>query len=172
MLLGAVLALLLLVCANVANLLLARAAARRRELAVRAAIGAGRARLVRQLLTESMVLALAGGLLGCGVAWAMLRTLIVLAPEGLLRAGRTALDGRVLLFALAASLAAALLFGMAPALERPRAESLAGSRVAGAARTLFRRCLVAAGGYFPGVADRRVALCTQLLEAPERTAGL
>jgi len=83
-------------------------------------------------------------LLGCGVAWAMLRTLIVLAPEGLLRAGRTALDGRVLLFALAASLAAALLFGMAPALERPRAESLAGSRVAGAARTLFRRCLVAA----------------------------
>jgi predicted permease len=144
MLLGAVLALLLLVCANVANLLLARAAARRRELAVRAAIGAGRARLIRQLLTESLVLALAGGLLGCGVAWAMLRTLILMAPEGLLRAGRTALDGRVLLFALAASVVAALLFGMAPALERPRAESLAGSRVAGASRTLFRRFLVAA----------------------------
>jgi predicted permease len=144
MLMGAVLALLLLVCANVANLLLARAAARRRELAVRAAIGAGRARLVRQLLTESLVLALAGGLLGCGVAWAMLRALIALAPDGLLRAGRTSLDGRVLLFALAASLAAALLFGMAPVLERPRAESLAGSRVAGAARTFFRRSLVAA----------------------------
>ena len=144
MLLGAVLALLLLVCANVANLLLARAAARRRELAVRAAIGAGRARLIRQLLTESLVLALAGGVLGCGVAWAMLRALVLLAPEGLLRAGRTSLDGRVLLFALAASLAAALLFGMAPALERPRAEALAGSRVAGTARTLFRRSLVAA----------------------------
>jgi predicted permease len=144
MLLGAVLALLLLVCANVANLLLARAAARRRELAVRAAIGPGRARLVRQLLTESLALALAGGLLGCGVAWAMLRTLIALAPDGLLRAGRTVLDGRVLLFALAASLAAALLFGMAAALERPRAEALAGSRVAGTARTFFRRFLVAA----------------------------
>jgi predicted permease len=142
MLLGAVLAVLLLVCANVANLLLARAAARRRELAVRAAIGAGRGRLIRQMLTESLVLALTGGLAGCGIAWALMRALLALAPDSLLR-DRTAVDARVLLFALAASLAAALLFGMAPALERPRAEALAGSRVAGAARTLFRRLLVA-----------------------------
>ncbi len=67
-----------------------------------------------------------------------------MAPDGLLRAGRTALDGRVLLFALAASTAAALLFGMAPALERPRAQALAESRIAGSARTLFRRLLIAA----------------------------
>jgi predicted permease len=143
MLFGAVLALLLLVCANVANLLLARAAARRRELAVRAAIGAGRGRLIRQMLTESLVLALAGGLAGCGIAWALMRALVAMAPEGLLRVDRTGVDGRVLLFALAASMAAALLFGMAPALERPRAEALAGARVAGTARTLFRRLLVA-----------------------------
>ncbi len=144
MLFGAVLALLLLVCANVANLLLARAAARRRELAIRAAIGAGRARLIRQLLTESLVLAVTGGLAGCGIAWAMLRVLVGMAPEGLLRVDRTGLDARVLLFALGASLVAAILFGLAPALERPHAEALTGARVASPARTLFRRALVAA----------------------------
>jgi predicted permease len=143
MLFGAVLAVLLLVCANVANLLLARAAARRRELAVRAAIGAGRGRLIRQMLTDSLVLALSGGVAGCGLAWALMRALVAMAPEGLLRPDRTGVDGRVLLFALTASLAAALLFGMAPALERPRAETLAGSRVAGVARTRFRKLLVA-----------------------------
>jgi predicted permease len=142
MLLGAVLALLLLVCANVANLLLARAMARRRELAVRAAIGAGRGRLIRQTLTESLVLALGGCAAGCGLAWALLRALVAMAPEGLLRVERTGVDGRVLLFALGASLAAALLFGMAPALERPQAEALTGSRVAGHTRALFGRLLV------------------------------
>ncbi len=142
MLFGAVLALLLLVCANVANLLLARAAARRREMAVRAAIGAGRGRLIRQTLTESLVLALTGGLAACGIAWVLMRALVAMAPEGLLRVERTGVDARVLLFALAASIAAALIFGMAPALERPRAEALAGARVAGSARTLSRRLLV------------------------------
>ena len=144
MLLGAVMALLLLVCANVANLLLARAAARRRELAVRTAIGAGRWRLVRQMLTESLVLAIAGGVAGCGAGWILLRIFVGLAPEGLLRVDRTGFDARTLLFALAASIAAAVLFGAVPALERPRAEWLAGARIAGAARTLFRRVLVAA----------------------------
>ncbi len=144
LLFGAVLALMLLVCANVANLLLARAAVRRREMAVRAAIGASRGRLIRQMLTESVVLAMAGGAAGCGVAWGLLRVLVAMAPESLLRAGRTGVDARVLLFALAASVIAALLFGLAPALERPHAEALAGSRVAGSARTLFRRLLVSA----------------------------
>ncbi len=144
MLFGAVLALLLLACANVANLLLARSAARRREFAVRAAIGAGRGRLVRQLLTESLMLALAGGAAGCALAWALMRALLAMAPEGLLRAGRTGMDARVMWFALAASLATALLCGLAPALERPRAAALAGARVAGATRTLFRNLLVAA----------------------------
>lgn len=144
MLFGSVLALLLVACANVANLLLARAAARRRELAMRAAIGAGRGRLIRQTLTESLVLGIAGGAAGCATAWLLLRIFVRLAPEGMLRLSQARIDVRVLLFALAASMASAVLFGMAPALERPRAEFLAGWHTAGAARTLFRKVLISA----------------------------
>jgi putative ABC transport system permease protein len=144
MLLGAVLALLLVASTNVANLLLSRAAARRWELAVRAAIGAGRGRLVRQSLIESLMLGIGGGLAGCGLAWGLLRVFLHLAPEGLLRPDRTAIDTRVLAFALAISIGATLLFGIAPALEKPRAETLAGRRSMGPARTLFRRVLIAA----------------------------
>jgi predicted permease len=144
MLLGAVLALLLVSCANVANLLLARAATRRRELALRMAIGAGRRRLFRQMLTESLLLGLSGGLAGCGAAWVLLRAFVRLAPEGLLRLNQARINPRVLLFALAASLACALLFGMAPALDRPRAEALTGWHAAGPAPTLFRKFLIAA----------------------------
>ena len=143
MLLGAVLGLLLLACANVANLLLARAAARRRELAVRAAIGAGRGRLIRQMMTESLMLGLAGGAAGCGVAWALLRTFVALAPDGMMRIEQARIDLRALLFALVASGASALLFGLAPVMDRPRAEWLAGGR-ATPARTLFRKALVSA----------------------------
>jgi len=144
MLFGSVLALLLVACANVANLLLARAAARRRELAMRAAIGAGRGRLIRQTLTESLVLGIAGGAAGCATAWLLLRVFVRLAPNGLLRLEQARIDMRVLLFALAASTAAAVLFGMAPALERPRAEFLAGWHTAGATRTLLRKVLISA----------------------------
>jgi predicted permease len=144
MLLGSVLALLLAACTNVANLMLARAVARRQELAMRAALGAGRARLVRQTLTESLILGLLGGAVGCGAAWGLLRLCISLAPGGLPRLERAQVDLRVLLVALAGSLAAALLFGMAPALERPRAEMLAGWHLGGAARTVFRKALVTA----------------------------
>jgi putative ABC transport system permease protein len=144
LLLAAVLAVLAAACANVANLLLARAAARRAELALRTAIGAGRGRLIRQMLTESLLLGLAGGVAGCGIAWVLLRTFVHLAPEGLLRINRAHLDPRVLLFALIASLVSALLFGAAPALERPDAQSLAGRNAGGAVRTLFRKSLVAA----------------------------
>jgi putative ABC transport system permease protein len=144
MLLGAVFALLLIACANIANLLLARAAARRRELAVRAAIGAGRGRLIRQLLTESLLLGLAGSVGGCGLGWVLLRALVRLAPDGLVGLGLAAIQLRVLLFAPGTSLAAALLFGIAPALEQPRAESLIGWRAAAAAPMALRRCLVAA----------------------------
>jgi predicted permease len=143
MLLGSVLALLLIACANVANLLLARAAARRRELAMRAAIGAGRGRLIRQMVTESLLLGLAGGAAGCGMAWAMVRVFVRLSPEGLLQLEHAHIDLRVLGFALAVSVAAAVLFSIAPALERPRAEALAGWHAAGPVRTLFRKSLVA-----------------------------
>jgi predicted permease len=144
MLLGSVLALLLAACANVANLMLARALARRQELAMRTALGAGRGRLIRQTLTESLIFGLLGGAAGCATAWALLRLCVGLAPGGMLRLEHARIDLRVLLFALAGSLGAALLFGMAPALEQPRAEALAGWHVAGTARTLFRKALVSA----------------------------
>ncbi len=143
MLLGAVVTLLLTTCANVANLLLARAAARRRELAMRAAIGAGRRRLIRQMLTETLLLGLAGGLAGCGTAWVLLHVFIGVVPEGLLHLNRAHIDFRVLLFAAGASLAAALLFGIAPALQRPRPQLLAGRHAAGPMRARFRQTLVA-----------------------------
>ena len=142
MLLAAVLALLLLACANVANLLLARTVARQREWALRMAIGAGRGRLTRQILTESLLLGLTGGVMGCAAAWALLRLFVAMLPEGLLRLDQARIDPRVLLFALAVSLLAALLFGLAPALERPHAAALAGGRATAAARTWFRRALV------------------------------
>ncbi len=144
MLLGSVLGLLLAACTNVANLMLARTVARRQELAMRAALGAGRGRLIRQTLTESLIFGLLGGATGCGAAWALLRLCVNLAPGGMLRLDHARIDLRVLLFALAGSLGAALLFGMAPALERPRAEALAGWRAGGSARTFFRKALVTA----------------------------
>ena len=144
MLLGSVLALLLAASANIANLMLARALARRQELAMRAAMGAGRGRLMRQTLTESLIFGLLGGAAGCGTAWALLRLCISLAPGGMLRLEHARIDLRVLLFALAGSLGAALLFGMAPALESPQAEALAGWHVTGTARTVFRKALVSA----------------------------
>ena len=144
MLLGCVLALLLAACANIANLMLARAVARRQELAMRAALGAGRGRLMRQTLTESLIYGLLGGAAGCGLAWVLLPLCIGLAPKGTLRLEHARIDLRVLLFALAGSLAAALLFGLAPALEPSRAEALAGWHTTGRARTLFRKALVSA----------------------------
>jgi predicted permease len=144
MLFGSGLGLLLAGCANIANLMLARAVARRQELAMRAALGAGRGRLMRQTLTESLIFALLGGAAGCGTAWALLQLCVKLAPGGMLRLEHARIDLRVLLFALAGSLGAALLFGMAPALESPRAEALAGWHMAGKARTLFRKALVSA----------------------------
>ena len=143
-LLAAVLSVLLIACANVANLLLARAAGRRREQAVRAALGAGRARLVRQALTESLLLATAGGAAGCALAFLLLRVFVAIAPEGIPRLNQAAVDLRVLLFTLAASLFAGLLFGLAPAFEKPQAELLAGWRAVGVRGQFFRQALVAA----------------------------
>ncbi len=120
LLFGAVAAVLLIACVNIASLLLARAASRERELAMRAALGARRGRLVRQCLTESAVLALTGGAVGIALASLGLKPFIALWPGGLPRAWEVGLDWRVLLFSLGVSLLSGLLFGVAPALRSPR----------------------------------------------------
>ncbi len=115
--LGAVGVVLILVCVNVANLLLARAATRERELAVRSALGARRGVLARQLLTESGVLALLGGIGGLLVALVGTRTFVRLAPTGIPRVNEIAMDGRVFLFVLGVTVACGLLVGLAPAVH-------------------------------------------------------
>jgi putative ABC transport system permease protein len=122
LLLGAVALLLLIGCVNVANLQLARAAARQRELAVRTALGASRARLVRQMLVESAVLGLAGGALGMVLARGMVRLIVVAAPADVPRIGAAALNLPAVGFALAVSIAVALLFGLAPAAHAARSD--------------------------------------------------
>ncbi|MEX2262573.1 MAG: ADOP family duplicated permease [Bryobacteraceae bacterium] len=141
-LLGSVVCVLLISCANVANLLLARAASRQRENAVRAAIGAPRARLIRQMLTESLLLSVMGAFAGLLLAHGLLRALVAIAPEGIPRLAQAGLDLRVLLFGFAGSALCGILFGLAPALQRPRVEALTGWRVAGGRPKRLRHLLV------------------------------
>jgi predicted permease len=126
MLLGAVTFVLLIACANVANLLLARATTRRREIAIRSAIGAGRGRIVRQLLTESVVLAMGGAVLGVIIGSISIRALLSVNTAGLPRVGergaQVSLDWRVLVFTLSAALATGLLIGIIPAFQSSRAD--------------------------------------------------
>ena len=119
-LLGAVGFVLLIACVNVANLQLSRATSRAREFAIRAALGAGQSRVIRQLLTESILLALAGGALGLILAGWATQAAIRLVPETLPRAQEIGLDGRVLMYTLVASVVAGVLFGLAPALRTAR----------------------------------------------------
>jgi predicted permease len=199
LLLGAVVLVLLIACANIASLLLARAVSRGRELAMRAALGAGRGRLARQCLTESGVLAVMGGALGVTLAAIGIRPFALFWPGGLPRAQEVQLNWRVLLFALAVSLLSGLLFGLAPALRAPArhletlrsgARTLAGStnRLHGAfvaseiaiavillvsagllGRTMIRLSALDPGVDIHNVLTARTALSPATLADPERT---
>jgi putative ABC transport system permease protein len=119
-LLGAVAFVLLIACANVANLLLARAAYRQKEIAVRTALGASRARVVRQLLTESVMLSIVSGLLGLGLSVWLLKLLVAISPPDTPRIDEIGIDMRVFVFTLAVTIVAGLLFGLVPALHTSR----------------------------------------------------
>jgi putative ABC transport system permease protein len=146
---GAAVCVLLIACANLANLVFSRILARQRELAIRSALGAGRSRLVRQLLMESLLLAVAGGMCGSVIGWIGTRALVAVAPDALPRVAHVDVDPAVVGFALAVSLAGGLLFGLIPAwaggktsIERTLRESSRG--VAGRHTDHLRRTLVAA----------------------------
>jgi putative ABC transport system permease protein len=129
---------LLLCCANVANLLLARGSVRARELAVRAALGAGRARIVSQMLTESLVLAAVGGVCGAGIGAVILRVAPSLIPAGLLPAAAAiAFDGRVVIFCAVAAVAVGVLFGLVPAWQATKTSLL--QAIASDSRSSTRR---------------------------------
>jgi putative ABC transport system permease protein len=141
---GVVVAVLLIACANVTSLLMARGAGRERELAVRSALGASRARLVRQALTESLVLSLAGAAAGYLFAQLLLRLFIAIAPAGIPFLNKAQIDGRIVLFTLCISLVCGVFLGLIPALQRPSAEALVTRTTMNSGHAVLRQGLVVA----------------------------
>jgi len=146
-LMGAVIFVLLIACANIANLLLSRAASRQKEIAVRIALGASRRRMIAQFLTESLLLSVAGGIAGIVAAVCSMRLIDRSVPQGLLPVQTFAVDPTVLLFALGMTLVTGVLFGLAPAWQAARGDLhavLKGARASvGGQRQTLRNCLVA-----------------------------
>jgi predicted permease len=143
-LLGLVMAVLLIACANVTSLLLARGASREKELAVRSALGASRMRLARQALTESFTLSVAGGVAGCLFAGLLLRLFIAMAPDGMPFLSKARIDPRILAFALATSLLCAVFIGLLPGMRKAGAEALTGRTRTTMRHAVLRRGLVIA----------------------------
>jgi predicted permease len=149
LLFGTVIGVMLIACVNVAHLQLARAAARGREMAVRSAIGAGPGRLVRQVLTENLVLGIAGAFVGLAFGWITLNTFLAMAPDDIPRLSEVRVDGRVLLFTLVVTVLCSVLFGVGPARRAGRADVTDGLRqnrraVASGVAPRFRSTLVIA----------------------------
>jgi putative ABC transport system permease protein len=143
-LLGAVFAVLLIACANVASLFSARGLARERDLAVRSALGASRTRLIRQALTEALLLAIAGAAAGCLLAELLLRIFIAIAPTGMPFLAQAQLDARIILFTVLLALLCAATFGIVPALQKPNVTRLVAKQTRSASHARLRRFLVAA----------------------------
>ncbi len=140
-LLAAIGTVLLIMCVNLGNLMLARATARSREMAVRSALGAGSWRLVRQVLTESLAISLAGGLAGLGLAYVAIRALVAAAPIDLPRLDEVHMDLRALLFAFATAIISGLLFGLIPAWRASRSQPQDALRTGGRSTTQSRHGL-------------------------------
>ena len=143
-LLGAVLAVLLIACANVASLLMARGAARQRELAVRSALGASRGRLMRQALTEALLLSIAGALAGCALAEGLLRVFIAIAPSTIPYLDQTRVDLRIVGVTVLLSIGCGALFGLAPAMQKPGEGMLSGRSFTAISHAVVRQWLVVA----------------------------
>jgi predicted permease len=141
-LLGAVFAVLLIACANVASVMMARRAAREHEVAVRSALGASRARLIRQTLAETSLLSVAGAAAGMALAAGLLQIFITLAPTGIPFLSKTHLDLRIAVFTMLVSLACGAAFGLIPALEKPRAMAVAVRNANYGKQAALRRSLV------------------------------
>lgn len=157
-LLGAVAFVLLISCTNVANLLLARGTGRTKELAIRAALGAGRGRLIRQMLTESLVLATLGGALGLGVAFGLLKVIVAVSPQSVPRLDQAHIDWRVLTFTFVVAFFCALIFGLLPAFRA------AGPSLQGTLRESGRRGMAVARDRLRGIlVATEVALAITLL---------